>query len=52
MRTEERIDEMCRQYLTTRPSSKQKMRDLRRGIKYAEQKRRREKRKKEGTIFI
>lgn len=52
MTTEERINEMCRQLLTTRPKSKQKIRDLKRGIDRAERKRRKEKLKKEGTIII
>ena len=52
MNTNEKIDEMCRQWLTTKPTSKQKKRDLRRGIARAEKKRRKEKLKAEGTIFI
>ena len=52
MTTEEKIDEMCRQYLTTKNTSKQKRRDLKRGIKRAEKKRRKEKLEREGTIFI
>lgn len=52
MTTEEKIDEMCRQWLTTKPSSKQKKRDLKRGIANAERKRRKEKLKREGTIII
>lgn len=52
MNTNERIDEMCRQLLTTKPTSKQKKRDLRRGIARAEKKRRKEKLEKEGTIFL
>ena len=52
MTTEERIDEMCRQLLTTKYKSKQKRRDWLRGIANAERKRRREKRKKENCIFI
>ena len=50
MTTEERIDEMCRQYRTTK--SNMKRCDLGKGIKNAERKRRREKREKEGTIFL
>lgn len=52
MTTEETIDEMCRQYRTTKLESNQKRRDLKRGIKRAERKRRREKREREGTIFL
>lgn len=52
MNTNERIGEMIRQYGTTKPSSNQKRRDLKRGIARAEKKRRKEKLKKEGTIFI
>jgi hypothetical protein len=52
MTTEERIDEMCRQWLTTKDESKQKKRDLKRGISKAERKRRREKKRMEGTILI
>lgn len=52
MTTEERIDEMCRQLLTTKKTSNQKRRDLHRGIRKAEKKRRKEKLKAEGTIFI
>lgn len=50
MNTKERIDEMCRQYRTTK--SNMKRCDLGKGIKNAERKRRREKREKEGTIFL
>ena len=50
MNTKERIDEMCRQYGTTR--SNMKRCDLVKGIKRAERKRRREKKEKEGTIFL
>lgn len=50
MTTEERIDEMCRQWLTT--NSPKKKRDLKKGIEKAERKRRREKLEKEGTIII
>lgn len=52
MNTQQRIDEMIRQYNTTKPSSNQKRRDLKRGIARAEKKRRKEKLKKEGTIFL
>ena len=52
MNTQQRIDEMIRQLNTTKPSSNQKRRDLKRGISRAEKKRRKEKLKKEGTIFI
>lgn len=52
MNTKERIDEMCRQLLTTKKTSNQKRRDLKRGIVYAEKRRRKEKLKAEGTIFI
>ena len=48
--TDERITEMCRQYLTTR--SNKKRRDLKKGIERAERQRRKEKLQKEGTIFI
>ena len=50
MTTEERIDEMNRQYLATR--SLKKRRDLKKGIERAERKRRKEKLEKEGTIFL
>lgn len=52
MNTQQRIDEMIRQYNTTRPESNQKRRDLKRGIAKAEKKRRKEKLKAEGTIFL
>lgn len=52
MNTQQRIDEMIRQYNTTRPESNQKRRDLKRGIARAEKKRRKEKLKAEGTIFL
>lgn len=52
MNTQDRIDEMIRQYGTTKKSSWKKQRDLYKGIKNAERKRRRDKRAKEGTIFI
>lgn len=50
MNITERIDEMYRQLETTKPESKQKIRDLKRGIERAEKKRRKEKRG--GTIVI
>ena len=50
MTTEERIDEMCRQWLTT--ESEKKKRDLKKGIARAERKRRREKLEKEGCIIL
>ena len=50
MTTDERINEMIRQWNTTK--SKEKHRDLRKGIKNAERKRRREKKEREGTIFL
>lgn len=50
MTTEERIDEMIRQWNTT--DSPKKRRDLKKGIERAERKRRKEKREKEGTIFL
>lgn len=50
MTTQERINEMIRQQNTTR--SWKKKRDLRKGIKNAERKRRREKKEREGTIFL
>lgn len=52
MTTEERINEMIRQYNSTKPESNQKRRDLKRGIRKAEKRRRKEKREKEVTIFI
>ena len=52
MTNDERINEMIRQYNTTKKSSWKKQRDLYKGIKNAERKRRRDKRAKEGTIFI
>lgn len=52
MKTQDRIDEMIRQYRTTKLTSNQKRRDLKRGIAKAEKKRRKEKLKAEGTIFI
>ena len=50
MTTEERIDEMCRQWLTT--ESEKKKRDLKKGIARAERKRRKEKLEKEGCIIL
>lgn len=50
MTTEERIDEMIRQYKTTK--SKYKKRDLEIGIRRAERKRRREKLAREGVLII
>lgn len=50
MNLQERIDEMYRQLETTKPTSKKKIRDLRRGIERAEKKRRKEK--LGGTIII
>lgn len=52
MNTSERIEEMIRQLNTTKPSSKQKKRDLIRGIRRAEKKRRKEKLEKEGVIIV
>ena len=46
----EKIDEMYRQLETTKPESKQKIRDLKRGIERAERKRR--KLKQGGTKII
>lgn len=50
MNLRERIDEMYRQLETTNPNSRQKIRDLKRGIERAEKKRRKEKRG--GTIIV
>lgn len=50
MNLTERIDEMYRQLETTNPKSRQKIRDLKRGIERAKKKRRKEKRG--GTIVI
>ncbi len=50
MTTKERIDEMNRQYLTTR--SLKKRRDLKKGIERAERKRRIEKLKRENCIIL
>lgn len=50
MTLQERIDEMYRQLETTDPKSKQKIRDLKKGIAKAEWQRR--KLKREGTIVI
>lgn len=47
---QERIDEMYRQLETTNPKSKQKIRDLKKGIERAKRKKRREL--KGGTIII
>lgn len=47
---QERIDEMYRQLETTNPKSKQKIRDLKRGIERAKRQKRRELRG--GTIII
>ena len=52
MNTQERIDEMCRQLMTTKKTSHQKRRDLKRGIAKAEKKRRKEKLEREGVIII
>jgi len=50
MTLEERIDEMYRQLETTKPGSKKKIRDLKKGIERAERERRKQKRG--GTIII
>lgn len=50
MTTQQRIDEMYRQLETTKPTSKKKIRDLKRGIERAKRQKRREKRG--GTIII
>ena len=50
MTLSERIDEMYRQLETTNPKSKQKIRDLKRGIERAEKQRRKQKRG--NTIII
>lgn len=50
MTNDERITEMIRQYSTTK--SQKKRNDLYKGIKNAERKRRREKKEREGTIFL
>jgi hypothetical protein len=47
---QERIDEMYRQLETTNPKSKQKIRDLKKGIERAKRQKRREKRG--GTIIV
>lgn len=47
---QERIDEMYRQLETTNPKSKQKIRDLKRGIERAKRQKRRELRG--GTIIV
>lgn len=50
MTLQERIDEMYRQLETTKPTSKKKIRDLKKGIERAEKKRRKQKMK--GIIII
>ena len=50
MTTQERIDEMYRQLETTKPSSKKKIKDLKKGIAKAKRMKRRELRG--GTIII
>ena len=50
MTNDERINEMIRQYKTT--SSWKKQKDLYKGIRNAERKRRKEKKEREGTIFL
>ena len=50
MTNDERIAEMIRQYRTAK--SQKKKNDLYKGIKNAERKRRREKKEREGTIFL
>lgn len=52
MTTEERINEMIRQYNSTKPESNQKRRDLKRGIRKSEKRRRKEKKEREETIFL
>lgn len=52
MTTEERINEMICQYNTTKPESNQKRRNLKRGVRKAEKRRRKEKLEREGTIII
>lgn len=47
---QERIDEMYRQLETTKPTSKKKIKDLKRGIEKAKRQKRRELRG--GTIII
>lgn len=47
---QERIDEMYRQLETTKPTSKKKIKDLKRGIERAKRQKRRELRG--GTIII
>ena len=47
---QERIDEMYRQLETTKPTSKKKIKYLKKGIARAEYQRRKEK--KDGTIII
>lgn len=50
MTTQQRIDEMYRQLETTKPTSKKKIRDLKRGLEKAKRRKRRELRG--GTIII
>lgn len=50
MKLQEKIDEMYRQLETTKPSSKKKIRDLKKGIEKARRQKRRELRG--GTIII
>ena len=50
MTLQERIDEMYRQLETTKPTSKKKIRDLKRGLEKAKRRKRRELRG--GTIII
>lgn len=50
MTLQERIDEMYRQLDTTKPTSKKKIKDLKRGICRAEKQRRKEK--IGGTIIL
>ena len=50
MTTQEHIDEMYRQLETTKPTSKKKIKDLKRGIERAKRKKRKEA--LGGTIII
>ena len=50
MTLQERIDEMYRQLETTKPTSKKKIKDLKRGIERARRQKRRELRG--GTIIV
>jgi len=50
MTLQERIDEMYRQLETTKPTSKKKIKDLKRGIERAKRQKKRELRG--GTIII